>query len=208
MFRANHTSIFGVFAMTLKESIIHEALKLYSLKGFLGTTIDDILRASNASKGGFYNHFKSKEDLFHHVLKEARGIWRQRNLTGLTQDKTPVSNVIRFLENFRDDYLEDSDNFPGGCIFIHLLVELKDQQPHLAKEIHHGFLGMKGMIQRYLSQALEVGELKEGVDIAAMTEIIFHGILGATITYNAGESGNNHNKSIDFIIDYIKMAKK
>jgi TetR/AcrR family transcriptional regulator, transcriptional repressor for nem operon len=194
--------------MTLKESIIHEALKLYSLKGFLGTTIDDILRASNASKGGFYNHFKSKEDLFHHVLREARGIWRQRNLTGLGEDNTPVTNVIRFLENFRDDYLEDSDNFPGGCIFIHLLVELKDQCPHLAKEIHHGFFGLQGMIRRYLSQALEVGELKEGVDIAAMTEIIFLGILGATITYSAGESGKNDSKSIDFIIDYIKLAQK
>jgi TetR/AcrR family transcriptional regulator, transcriptional repressor for nem operon len=110
--------------MTFKENIIHEALRLYSLKGFLGTTIDDIQRASKDSKGGFYNHFRSDEDLFYHVLKEARGIWRQRNWTGLGEDRTPIDSVIRFLENFRDDYLEDSDNFPGGGIFIRLLVEL------------------------------------------------------------------------------------
>lgn len=194
--------------MTLKENIIHEALKLYSLKGYQGTTIDDILKASNASKGGFYNHFKSKEDLFHHVLKEAREIWRQRNLTGLSEKMTPVENVIRFLENFRDDYLKDSDNFPGGCIFITLLVELKAQDPHLAAEINQGFLGLKGMIQRYLAQALEAGELRKDVDVVAMTEIIFHGILGATITYNAGGPGTNGNKSIDSIIDYIERARK
>jgi TetR/AcrR family transcriptional regulator, transcriptional repressor for nem operon len=192
--------------MTLKENIIHEALRLYSLKGFLGTTIDDILTASKASKGGFYNHFKSKEDLFHHVLKEARGIWRQRNLTGLGEDRRPIENVIRFLENFRDDYLEDSENFPGGCIFIRLLIELKDQSPHLAKEIQQGFLGLKEMIHRYLSLALDAGELRKNVDVVALTEIIFHGTLGATITHNAGGSDSSGNASIDYLIDYIKEA--
>jgi AcrR family transcriptional regulator len=50
--------------MKLKEKIIHESLKLFSLKGFLGTSIHDILEAADTSKGGFYNHFSSKEDLF------------------------------------------------------------------------------------------------------------------------------------------------
>ena len=53
--------------MNLKEKIIHESLKLFSLKGFLGTSIHDILEAADTSKGGFYNHFASKEDLFFNV---------------------------------------------------------------------------------------------------------------------------------------------
>jgi len=194
--------------MELKDKIIHEALMLYSLKGYLGTTIDDILRATNSSKGGFYNHFKGKEDLFHHVLKEARRIWRQRNLTGLNGDGPPIENIKHFLENFRDFYLKDAENFPGGCIFITLLIELKDQHPHLAKEIVKGFTGMKGMIQRYLRQAREIDELKEDVDIEAMTEMIFHGMLGATITYNSGVPGENGDKAINHIIDYIQQAEK
>ena len=64
----------------LKEKIIHESLKLFSLKGFLGTSIHDILEAADTSKGGFYNHFSSKEDLFFQVIDEARKIWREKNL--------------------------------------------------------------------------------------------------------------------------------
>jgi AcrR family transcriptional regulator len=56
----------------LKERIIHESLRLFSLKGFLSTSITDILEAADTSKGGFYNHFASKEDLFFQVLDEAR----------------------------------------------------------------------------------------------------------------------------------------
>ncbi|MEJ2365372.1 MAG: TetR family transcriptional regulator, partial [Deltaproteobacteria bacterium] len=33
-------------------------MRLFSMKGFLSTSITDILEAADASKGGFYNHFK------------------------------------------------------------------------------------------------------------------------------------------------------
>ena len=100
--------------MNLKEKIIFESLKLFSLKGFIGTSIHDILTAANTSKGGFYNHFKSKEDLFFQVLEEARRIWREKNLKGLEDIENPIDKIKKFLENFRDLYLKDAENFPGG----------------------------------------------------------------------------------------------
>ena len=193
--------------MKLKDRIIQESLRLFSLKGYSGTSIEDILQITNSSKGGFYNHFKTKDDLFFHVLEEAIQIWRERNLTGLGPNKSPLTNIRIFLENFRDYYLKDADNFPGGCVFITLLVELKDQKPHLAQEINKGFLGMKNMLMRYFTQAQDEGELKDDVNIEAMTAIIFSGILGATITYNADHSEENVNKTIHYLIDYIENMK-
>jgi len=193
--------------MALRDTIIVESLKLFSLKGFLGTTIDDILQASKSSKGGFYNHFKSKEELFFEVLKEARKIWRERNLCGLSQTARPLANIKLFLENFRDNYLKDSENFPGGCIFIKLLVELKDQRPHLAEEISRGFSGMKGMIRRYLKHAQELDELKSDADIEAMTEMIFNGMLGATITYNVDRADENVDTTFKYIIGYLTSCE-
>ena len=193
--------------MQLKDKIIHESLRLFSLKGFLGTTIDDILKVTHSSKGGFYNHFKNKEDLFYHVLEEARSIWQQRNLTGLDSSKSPIDNIHTFLENFRDDYLRDSENFPGGCIFITLLVELKDLQPHLSKDINSGFTGLKKMLLNYLNEARDAGQLKEGVDTEAMASMIFNGILGATIIYNADRSDQSVNQNIGHIINYLDNAR-
>ena len=193
--------------MTLKEKIIHESLRLFSLKGFIGTSIDDILSAAESSKGGFYNHFKSKEFLFYDVLDEARCIWRDRNLVGLSEDNDPLTNLQQFLVNFRDRYLKDSENFPGGCIFITLLVELKNQRPHLANEINKGFIRLKKMINRYLNQAQELGILKKAVDTEAITEMLFNSILGATITYNADKSEADVDKAINLLIDFINKLK-
>lgn len=191
----------------LKEKIIHESLRLFSMKGFIGTSIDDILRAAESSKGGFYNHFRSKESLFHDVLVEARNIWRDRNLVGLSEDKEPLANLQQFLVNFRDSYLKDSENFPGGCIFITLLVELKNQRPHLANEINKGFIGLKKMINNYLNQAQKMGTLKKDVDTEAIAEMLFNNMLGATITYNADKSDANVDKAINLLIDFINKVK-
>ena len=193
--------------MSLKEKIIHESLKLFSLKGFLNTSIDDILKAAGSSKGGFYNHFKSKEDLFFHVLDEARRIWRDRNLAGIGQNGDPISNVKQLLENFRDRYLKDSENFPGGCVFITLLVELDNQRPHLANEINKGFIGLKNIIKRNLDRGKELGKLRKDSNTEAITEMLFNGMLGATIIYNAEKSSAALDKSIRFMIDYIEKLE-
>ncbi|MGD2269103.1 MAG: TetR/AcrR family transcriptional regulator [Desulfobacterales bacterium] len=194
--------------MNLKEKIIHESLKLFSLKGFLSTSIQDILSAANTSKGGFYNHFNSKEDLFFQVLDEARKIWREKNLSDFDEIKSPLEKIIKLLVNYKDCYLKDADNFPGGCVFITLSVELNDQRPHLAKEIDKGFIGLKHMFKQLLDLGKASGELTEDVDTEVVTEMIFNSMLGASVSYSANKSSAGIDKSVNSIIDYLEQLKR
>ena len=193
--------------MNLKEKIIHESLKLFSLKGFLGTSIHDILEAADTSKGGFYNHFSSKEDLFFQVLDEARKIWREKNLKGLDQIENPTAVIKRLLKNYKDRYLKDADNFPGGCVFITLAAELNDQRPQLSKELEKGFVGLKGMLRRLLEQGKESGELSKAVSTDSVTEILFSGMLGASLVYGVNKSKKSLDKSINALIEYLEQLK-
>lgn len=190
--------------MELKERIVVEALRLFSLKGFLSTSIQDILVAAGASKGGFYNHFKSKEELFFAVLTEARRIWRDNNLTGLDQIDKPVEKVKKLLGNFKDVYLQDSNCLPGGCVFVTLSVELDDQIPDLAREVSKGFDGLKSLINRLLDQGKASGELRSDTDTQAVTEMIFAGILGATVIYGVDKSADKLNRTINAMLDYLE----
>ncbi len=191
--------------LSLKDRIIHEALRQFSSKGFMSTSISDILESVGTSKGGLYNHFKSKEDLFFAALSEARKIWRQRNLAGLNHSDRPLDKLKRILENYRDHYLADSENFPGGCVFVALAVELHDQQPRLAREVTEGFNGFKGMIKRLLDQEKAAGNLRKGVDTGMVAEVIFSGILGACVSYTADKSKENLDHTIQGLIDFLTM---
>lgn len=194
--------------MALKETIINESLKLFSLKGFISTSLQDILSAAKTSKGGFYNHFSSKEALFYQVLDEARIIWRDRNLDGLDQTDQHLDKVIRLLHNYKDRYLLDAEKFPGGCIFIMFAVELGDQRPHLSEEVQKGFVGLKSMIKRMLDKAGEAGELKETVNTREMSEIIFNSMLGASVSFSTDKSVEKLDASINAIIVFLKSMRK
>jgi TetR/AcrR family transcriptional repressor of nem operon len=193
--------------VNLKERIVQESLKLFSLKGFLSTSIQDIMREANTSKGGLYNHFKNKDQIFFAVLSEARKIWRQKNLKGLDQIEKPVEKVKKLLANYRDNYLKDAKNFPGGCVFVTLSVELDDQRPDFSKELKEGFVRLKAMIKRYLDQGKGSGELRPEVDTDSVTEMIFSGMLGASVIYGAEKSPESLDGCINSLIDYLESLK-
>lgn len=187
----------------LKQRVTHEAMKLFSVKGYTSTSTTDIIQAAKTSKGGFYNHFKSKEQLFNEVLSEARLIWRERNLYQLECAARPLAKVQKLLENYRDRYLSDTDNFPGGCLFVNLAVELNDQNPELAKRLNQGFVRLQAMIQRFLDEDKAQGGIAAEVDSAAAASLIMSGILGACVMHSAGKSTQQLDTTIAALIAYL-----
>lgn len=52
-------------ATGLRDKIIDTALHLFEEKGFHGVSINEIVKAAGTSKGGFYHHFQSKDELLY-----------------------------------------------------------------------------------------------------------------------------------------------
>jgi TetR/AcrR family transcriptional repressor of nem operon len=193
--------------MPLKNQIVHESRKLFSLNGFLGTGINDIIAASGTSKGGFYNHFSSKEQLFLAVLDESQNLWRERVLFGIREIDSPIEKIVQILNNYRDRYLTDAENFPGGCIFITFSVELDDTRPHLMEEVNKGFEGFKGLLKGLLDEAKITNELFQDTDSEAVAETIFAGMLGASVLYGVDKDQEILDRSINSIIDYVYQIR-
>lgn len=189
--------------MSLKERIIQESLRLFSMKGFLSTSISDILAATESSKGGFYNHFKSKDELYFAVLDKAKKVWREKNLDGLDQTEKPIDKIKKLLENYRDNYLKDSATFPGGCVFVTLSVELDDQRPELTSELKKGFEGLKSMISQLLDEGRHSGQVRKDVNTSAVAEMIFAGMVGASVIYGVDKSASALDQRIDYLIEVL-----
>jgi len=199
-----------VVYLKLKEKIIIESIGPFSAKGFLNTSINDVMKASGTSKGGLYNHFRNKGELFSAVLEESRKRWREINLAGLDGIDSPIGKIIRILENYRDRYLAGSSDVPGGCIFVRVSLEssdLAEQWPEIAREISEGFDRFKVMIRRYLDQAKNTGEIEAGVDTAEAADMVFSAMMGASVMYNMDKSGENLNGNITSIIRFVDSKR-
>lgn len=164
------------------------------------------MEASGASKGGLYNHFRNKEELFSAVLSESRVIWREVNLAGIDTIESPTGKIVRILENYRDRYLVGSGKVPGGCIFVRVSVESSDlgnQWPHLAREVNEGFNRFKTMIRRLLDQAKAAGEIRDDVSTDEVTDMVFSSMMGASVLYGMDRSAENLDRNITSVIDYV-----
>lgn len=51
-----------------RARIIESAHRLFNRRGFAAVSIDDIMADAGLTRGGFYNHFKAKEDLYAEML--------------------------------------------------------------------------------------------------------------------------------------------
>src|SRR3990172_4995591 len=76
--------------------LMEAAIGVFARSGFARATVDEVAREAGCSKGAFYVHFESKEDLFWAMLEER--ISRQqdtfRRAVGHTQ---PVADNVRTI---------------------------------------------------------------------------------------------------------------
>lgn len=72
-------------AATRREQLLASAHRLFVDKGYRGTTMDDIARQANLTKGALYFHFRSKEEMLEALM--ARLIARFRKIV---EERLPV----------------------------------------------------------------------------------------------------------------------
>jgi TetR/AcrR family transcriptional repressor of nem operon len=57
-----------------RAEILDHAARLFRLRGHAGTNIDDIMLAAGLTRGAFYAHFTSKDDLFAEAIRTGQGL--------------------------------------------------------------------------------------------------------------------------------------
>ncbi|WML33711.1 TetR/AcrR family transcriptional regulator [Clostridium sp. OS1-26] len=80
-----------------KSYIIGNAMKLFSQKGFVETSMEDIVKATGMSKGGIYNYFKSKEEIFL-AIAEDRFNKRHRLIENFEKSTTSTEKVKNYIQ--------------------------------------------------------------------------------------------------------------
>ena len=80
--------------MSLKERIVRVALELFGNKGYTKTTIADICKLADTSKGGFYHHFDSKEQVLETITEMVFREVKDRYATMLNDSESDVFTLL------------------------------------------------------------------------------------------------------------------
>lgn len=80
-----------------RQEMLAAAEKLFCAKGYDATSVQDILDLINASKGGFYHHFSSKEDVLKLLCMqraERAAAFTSEALEAVTGDMARINTVL------------------------------------------------------------------------------------------------------------------
>jgi TetR/AcrR family transcriptional repressor of nem operon len=65
-----------------RAEIFDHAARLFRLRGYAGANIDDIMLAAGLTRGAFYAHFTSKDDLFAEAIRAGHGLLTRTRADG------------------------------------------------------------------------------------------------------------------------------
>jgi TetR/AcrR family transcriptional repressor of nem operon len=109
-----------------RERLLEAAHGLVMEQGFAGTTVDAVLAEAGATKGAFFHHFPSKDDLGRALLDRyaradaehlERTMERVERLSG-----DPLQRLLLFVALLEEETDAESAGEPG-CLFASFLYE-------------------------------------------------------------------------------------
>jgi TetR/AcrR family transcriptional regulator, transcriptional repressor for nem operon len=131
-----------------RARIVECARGLFNRHGYDNVTIDMVMEAASLTRGGFYHHFRRKEDLFAAAVSSflmGRGArWRAE------AEVDPVNPALEDAANMLRSYLSPDHLFDleGQCPMIALPSDVGRAAPAVRDTYQHLLKAMVGLYER------------------------------------------------------------
>lgn len=136
-----------------KRRILEAAADVFADKGFYATAVDDIVRASDTSKGSFYHFFPSKQGIFLALVDHMYSVLLRRVDEAIEREQGALNKVDAALRTVLSEF---SRHRRLAKILLIEAAGLGHAFNDKLFELHAGFAQL---IQRYLDRAVAEGSI-------------------------------------------------
>jgi len=186
-----------VIASKRRLAILESAAPIFNRRGYAGTSIADILAATELEKGGLYNHFASKELLavasFEHSYAQVDAYFRE----ALLRAESGLARLRAYIDAF-ERYCE-RPVVEGGCPVINACIETDDALPFLRERVSEAFVTIRGMVVRNLSRAIEKKQIAPETDVEGTADFIVSALQGSVVL-TRGMRSRKHGRNAAAIL--------
>lgn len=120
-----------------RRRILDVASRLFRDKGFDAVTVSEVMKAAGLTHGGFYGHFRSKDDLVAQTLAHA-----------LAADSVGDGDFSGFVRSYLTP--RHRDNAAGGCPTAGLAAAIRHQTPEAQAAMTDGVRTQLARIEKTL----------------------------------------------------------
>jgi len=151
----------------IRDRIIETSLKLFQENGYHKVTVDQIVKESGTSKGGFYHNFKSKDELLYTIHDHFISYCIEKGQEAYEKWNTPPERLYEIVKSF---VLMIKWYRPEVTVFY-------QESAYLAKEYFDEIKEKRDQYKRIMftviQDGIESGEFRKELPVPIMSMAIF-----------------------------------
>lgn len=167
-----------------RKDIIGVARRLFSEHGYHNTGIADIQQATGLTKGAFYHHFRSKEELALAILDVAQADYAKHLIGPAMARSSPGDRLEALL-----DGAVELNSRPEWCncqMMVTLCAELTASNGRLREAVQEMQLGLFEVWRSQIAEARDAGQLDESIDPETAAQWVMSTMAGLLLARKLG----------------------
>ena len=164
--------------------IIRAARRMFSEHGYHNTGIADIQQATGLTKGAFYHHFRSKEDLALAILEVAQADYAEHLIGPAMARPTPGERLEALL-----DGAVELNARPEWCncqMMVTLCAELTASTSRLREAVRAMQLSFHEVWRGLIAEARQAGQADDSIEPEAAAQWIMSTMAGMVLAQKLG----------------------
>ncbi|MEX0684283.1 MAG: TetR family transcriptional regulator [Dehalococcoidia bacterium] len=160
-----------------RQKLLDAALIVFAAHGFERATVDEIVREAGFSKGAFYVHFESKEDLFWEMLRER--IAAQQD--SLRQSLEPGLGVEENQRRILDALFDTRRREPLSPAVYYEFTAHAMRNDKVRERLADFYASWHEFVTETLTMGRAAGVIRDDVDISLQASALMATFEGAMI---------------------------
>ena len=186
-----------------RREIIQKAAPLLNQKGYEGTSLSDLMKATGLQKGGIYRHFSSKEELAGEVFDYSWSTAVRGRLEGLAEVPDCVDRLKKMIDNFVE---LRAGLVPGGCPLMNTAIEADDGNTLLRARAKKALQSWTVRLSRIASEGIQKKQISVSIDPRKLAQLIIGCLEGALLLSRLQNNDEPLRGVRQHLVDYLEQT--
>ncbi|HEY7658734.1 MAG TPA: TetR/AcrR family transcriptional regulator [Burkholderiales bacterium] len=191
-----------------REKILNAAQGLILDRGYVGMTVDHVLDKVGITKGAFFHHFKTKDDLARALLtryaEHDERIYRETRERAEKLSDDPLQQVLLFVGLFQEMFDALTEPYPG-CLFASYVYELQQFDEDTRALIGSSFTKWRELLKEKFEAVARKYPPRLEVDAASLADAFTVVLEGAFITSKAINDPKVVSEQLRHFRNYVEL---
>ncbi|WP_426502509.1 TetR/AcrR family transcriptional regulator [Dactylosporangium sp. McL0621] len=188
-----------------RSKIVATAADLMRVRGVGGTTLDDVVSASNVSKSQLYGHFEDKSALVRAVIE----LVGERTIAG-ERERLEKVRTFAGLRRWRDALVARNALQDGryGCPLGSLANEVSDQDSVARRKLHDLFMAWQELFEDLLRRFQQEGVIPQDADVAQLATGFVAAVQGGYLLAQTSRDVTPMASAINMAITHLHLLAR